>query len=120
MLEYDGHLITFELPKIPIPGERVPLSRLKDHRLDFLNFEGALEPGPSGEDRGHVTPWTHGTYHIFRRTEQKLIVELTSPKLSARIALLPGNIEDGAIDSHSPLWPGVLRWELRAPRWDIK
>ena len=120
MFESDGHLITFELPKLPIPGERIQICRLNDHRIQFLDFEGPLDRGANAEDRGHVTQWTTGTYHHYRWSEQKLIVELTSSKLSARIVLLPGKIADGAIDTRSPMWPGVIRWELRVPRWELK
>ncbi len=120
MFENDEHLITFELPKLPIPGERIPICRLKDHRLHFLDFQGPLDRGANAEDRGHVTQWTTGTYHHYRWSEQKLIVELTSSKLSARIVLLPGKIANGAIDTRSPIWPGVIRWELRVPRWELK
>jgi len=120
MFEVDEHLITFELPKLPIPGDRIPLRRLKDHRLHYLDYQGALEPGAHNEDRGHVTQWTSGSFHHYRWTEQKLIVELTSLKLSARIVLLPGKIVDGVTDTRSPRWPGVLRWELRAPRWEVR
>ena len=117
----DGeHLVTFELVKLPIPGERVPLLRLTDHRHHYLEYEGALEPGPMAEDRGHVTCWTAGNYSLYRWTKQKLIVELTSPKLSARIAMLPGDQSAGSIETSSHLWPGVIRWELRAPRWDVR
>ncbi len=120
MFQDSEHLITFELPKIPIPGERVSLCRLQDHRLHYLEYEGALDPGPNAENRGFVTRWTAGSYHIYRWTRQKLIVELTSPKLSARIVLLPGNEADGVIETRSTHWPGVISWELRVPRWDVK
>jgi len=120
MFEDSEHLITFELPKLPIPGERIPICRLNDHRRHYLDYEGALDPGPNSEDRGHVTRWTAGKYQFYRWTEQKLIVELTSPKLSARIALLPGDIKQGGIETQSTRWPGAVRWELRAPRWDLK
>ncbi len=120
MFEDSEHLVTFELPKLPIPGERVPICRLCDHRCHYLDYEGALEPGPHSEDRGHVTRWTAGNYRFYRWTKEKLIVELTSPKLFARIALLPGDIKKGTIETRSTRWPSAIRWELRVPRWDIK
>lgn len=120
MFEDDEHLITFEIATLPIPGERMGMRRLHDHRLHYLDYEGPLEPGLIGEDRGHVTRWAVGEYDFFRWTENKLIVELTSPKLSARIVLLPGKIEGGVLDTCSSLWPGVISWELRVPRWDVK
>jgi DNA polymerase Ligase (LigD) len=120
MFEDSEHLVTFELPKLPIPGERVPIQRLADHRLHYLNYEGPLDPGLDSQDRGHVTRWTEGNYQFYRWTEQKLIVELTSVKLSARIAMLPGDIKKGRIDTQSSFWPAAIDWELRAPRWDLK
>lgn len=119
MFEMEERLITFELPTLPIPGDRVPLWRLDDHRLHYLDYEGVLEPGPTGNARGTVTRWTSGHYQFYRWTKDKLIVELQSDKLSARIALVPGKASDGTVDTSSHLWPGVLRWELRAPRWHL-
>jgi hypothetical protein len=120
MFEDSEHLVTFELSKLPIPGDRVPLRRLADHRLHYLTYEGPLDPGPDSESRGHVTRWTEGNYQFYRWTEQKLIVELTSAKLSARIALLPGDFKKGQIETRSAYWPAAIAWELRAPRWDLK
>ncbi len=115
MFESSGHLITFELPRIPIPSERIPLVRLNDHRIDCLQLEGSLSPGPLGEDRGYVSRWAAGTYHCLKQKAGKRIIELSSDRFSAQIVLMP-KLE---IPSNDP-WPDVKNWDLYVSRWAMK
>jgi hypothetical protein len=89
LFENSGHLVTFEMPRMPIPGERLRLIRLGNHRVDYLQLEGKLGPGLQGENRGYVTRWAAGTFHCLRRTPAKRIIELTSERFSAQIVLMP-------------------------------
>jgi hypothetical protein len=123
MFEASERLVTFELPRIPIPGERIPLVRLVDHRRDFLEFEGKLSPAEDGSDRGHVTRWAAGSYHFFRRTREKQIVELDSDRFSARLVLKPRfSLEDLAASARSPSldWAPIDQWEMYVPRWSLR
>jgi len=105
MLEKDGRLTTFELLQLPIPGERFPVRRLAEHRIDYLDYEG-----PVSGDRGHVTKWTAGHYLTFAETEEKWVVALHSPRLAARLVLLRPSSDN--IESLSV-------WYLRASRWNV-
>jgi hypothetical protein len=106
MLEKSGRLVTFELFQLPIPGERFPVRRLAEHRIDYLDYEG-----PISGDRGHVTQWTAGHYLTALESEHKWILELYSPRLSARIVLLRPT-SDTILDQ--------TMWHLRASRWNIR
>ena len=50
MLEHAGALRTWALEKPPLPGEIVVAERLPDHRLEYLDYEGAVS-----HDRGVVS-----------------------------------------------------------------
>ncbi len=89
MFENGGHLVTFEMARIPIPGERLALTRLDNHRIAYLELEGKLSPGLQGEDRGYVTRWATGTFQCLKRSPAKRIIELTSDRFSAQIVLMP-------------------------------
>ncbi len=89
MFENGGHLVTFEMPRIPIPGERLALTRLDNHRVAYLELEGKLSPGLQGEDRGYVTRWAAGTFQCLKRSPAKRIIELISDRFSAQIVLMP-------------------------------
>jgi hypothetical protein len=99
-------LTTFELLQLPIPGERFPVRRLAEHRIDYLDYEG-----PVSGDRGHVTKWTAGHYLAFADTEEKWVVELHSPRLTARLVLLRPS-SDNISNS--------VTWHLRASRWSVR
>jgi hypothetical protein len=115
MFENGGHLVTFELPRIPIPSERLPLIRLNNHRIDYLELEGTLSPGPMGEDRGHVSRWAAGTYHCLKLKPGKRIIELSSDRFSAQIVLMP-KLEFPSNEA----WPDIKFWEMYVSRWAMK
>jgi hypothetical protein len=88
MFEFGDALKTYELLRLPIPGERIPVQNLADHRLHYLDYEG-----PVSNNRGHVTRWAKGTYRTIRsgfneHDEKKWIVDLFSDRLHARLAIL--------------------------------
>ncbi|MCY2976121.1 MAG: hypothetical protein NTW52_15810 [Planctomycetota bacterium] len=106
MLEKNGRLATFELFQLPIPGERFPVRRLAEHRIDYLDYEG-----PISGDRGHVTQWTAGHYLTAVESDNKWILELYSPRLSARIVLLRPTSDNIT---------AATTWHLRASRWNVR
>ena len=58
MLEHEGALRTWRLASAPTrPGDVIDAEALGDHRLAYLDYEGAV----SGE-RGTVTRWDGGDY----------------------------------------------------------
>jgi len=105
MLEKDGRLITFELQLLPIAGEKIAVRPLPSHRVDYLDYEGPVLQG-----RGHVTQWTKGNYVTASESLEKWIVELYSPRLTARVVLIR--------PAESEFEPSPL-WHLRASRWVV-
>jgi hypothetical protein len=106
MLEKNGLLTTFELFQLPIPGERFPVRRLPEHRIDYLDYEG-----PVSGNRGHVSQWTAGHYLTAVESDSKWILELHSPRLSARIVLLRPTSDNIT---------AATTWHLRASRWNVR
>ena len=105
LLEQNERLITFELQQLPIPGEKIVVRPLPDHRLVYLEYEG-----PISGDRGHVTQWTSGHYTTIADTDERWILELQSHRLSARLVLIrPPKAELLAVN----------HWHLRASRWHV-
>jgi hypothetical protein len=94
MLECDGALLTWrltELPKSWPQGNQthdansptsVAATRLPDHRLDYLEYEGSV----SGA-RGKVTRVVRGDYRVLAESEAELLFELQSDTLTGRVAL---------------------------------
>jgi hypothetical protein len=83
MLDRDGALMTWRLAELPpnwqqSPLEQVaqepielPATRLPDHRLAYLDYEG-----PVSHNRGHVTRIDRGEYEIARESPAWLEVRL--------------------------------------------
>jgi hypothetical protein len=94
MLEREGALWTWRLSELPAAwrnegtarqGEPCELSavRLAEHRLDYLEFEGAL----SG-DRGSVSRYDSGTYRLEADDGRELRVELFGAVVRGAAALV--------------------------------
>lgn len=79
MLERDGVLLTWSLPALPAAwsgeedsaAEQIAVTRLADHRLAYLDYEG-----PISGDRGVVTRVDGGEYEVLEETEQAIRVRL--------------------------------------------
>lgn len=56
LLQADEAALTWELPRLPMQGESLPVQRLADHRLHYLDYEG-----PLSENRGQVSAWDRGS-----------------------------------------------------------
>ncbi len=96
MLEREGALLTWSLAKLPAAWERplnvrvgegsaedeVTAIRLADHRLAYLDYEGAL----SG-DRGQVTRVDRGEYTVIDESADWLRVQISGAELHARMRL---------------------------------
>ena len=97
MLEREGALSTWRLSELPAAwrkegavrqGEPCELSavRLAEHRLDYLEYEGAL----SG-DRGSVSRYDAGTYEIIEAHQEAIAFELSGAILKGCASLAPVN-----------------------------
>ena len=90
MLETDGVLATWALPRPPDATDPMIVEALPDHRLAYLDYEG-----PISGDRGSVTRWDCGTYLVERRGEAELVVTLAGGKLTGRATLTRRSGETG-------------------------
>lgn len=77
MLEDDGALLTWSLLELPAPGGLATFAtRLDDHRIEYLDYEGPL----SGE-RGSVSRVDAGEFRWIERTDQRMVVSLAGRQL---------------------------------------
>lgn len=89
MLEAAGVLWTWELREAPEIGSSQSATRLADHRLHYLDYEG-----PVSGDRGEVRRWDWGEYTLcVPRDEQDcppatLIVRLLGERLWGEASLV--------------------------------
>jgi hypothetical protein len=83
MLEQGGLLASWALPAEPTIGCVLNAEILKDHRLDFLDFEGPLDG-----DRGHVSRHDAGTYETLAEDAQRLVIRLRGKKVDARVTIV--------------------------------
>ena len=93
MLERDGVLMTWTLTELPAPWRQpsekdrpdvleVSATRLPDHRLAYLDYEGPL----SG-DRGHVTRIDRGAYALLEESPNDLQVDLAGARAIGTVRL---------------------------------
>jgi hypothetical protein len=82
MLELDGALKTWRLPRPPDVGAEMDCEALADHRIEYLDYEG-----PISGDRGAVTRWDRGTYVLERRSDAEWIARLVGEKQAGRARL---------------------------------
>jgi DNA polymerase ligase (LigD)-like protein len=82
MLEAGEALRTFALPHWPEPGETVNAEQLADHRLAYLDYQGAISGG-----RGEVTRQEAGQYEIENDTSDTLLVRLRGRRLAGTLLL---------------------------------
>ena len=89
MLEQEGMLRTWALDKPPLPGEIVSAERLPDHRLEYLDYEGAVS-----RERGVVSRVDSGRYEVLQETATVLAVRLEGQRIHGTLTLLA---EDAAL-----------------------
>lgn len=94
MLEADGTLLTWELRALPAnwvqvlkveitsKSEEVDALPLADHRLSYLDYEGAVSAG-----RGTVTRVDRGELKWLKRSSDRLEVELSGSLLLGNAVL---------------------------------
>jgi hypothetical protein len=81
MLEDGGELLTWSVTELPtLGGPAVPATKLANHRLAYLDYEGAV----SG-DRGEVRRVDRGDFEWLERTPQRLACELMGTQLAGRL-----------------------------------
>lgn len=72
-------LRTWRLADSPLqaaPGQRIPATRLPDHRPVYLTYEG-----PISGDRGHVRRLDHGPAEVLTDSEDTFVARLHGTQL---------------------------------------
>lgn len=82
MLERTGVLLTWALATEPEWGTPIPAERLADHRMAYLDYEGALTQG-----RGTVSRWDRGTYEVHSESDEAFHAHLQSDRLNGDLIL---------------------------------
>lgn len=82
MLEHEGVLVTWALAELPRVGSSIAATQLANHRLAYLQYEGAI----SG-DRGEVWRIDEGEYEWIERLEERVIVVLQGRTGRIRVEL---------------------------------
>lgn len=82
MLEQEASLATWALPLPPDAAMEMPANRLPDHRLAYLDYEG-----PVSGNRGSVSRWDQGVYHIEQHTDELWLVTLQGQRLQGPVKL---------------------------------
>ena len=82
MLEAAGALATWALSQEPAAGIAIAAEALADHRLAYLDFEGAVSGG-----RGSVARWDQGDYRLVSRRDDQWVVDLRGVRLLGRVTL---------------------------------
>lgn len=82
MLEAGDALRTFALSHWPATGETVCAEQLADHRLAYLDYEGAISGG-----RGDVMRQEAGEYEIESEASDTLLVRLRGRRLRGTLLL---------------------------------
>jgi hypothetical protein len=73
MLEDGGRLITWAIPELPRAGLQTAATKLPDHRLAYLDYEG-----PVTGDRGEVRRCDSGEYISRQWSDSLAVVALCS------------------------------------------
>jgi hypothetical protein len=93
MLEQNGALLTWSLAELPGAWKGEPAdaeatkhgvhaTRLADHRLAYLDYEGAVS-----NDRGHVKRVAQGDYSTLAQSDAQLDVRMDSETVDGRVRL---------------------------------
>lgn len=82
MFEQGGVLRTWAVESLPLPGETVTAEQLNDHRLAYLDYEGAI----SG-DRGTVRRVASGSYDIVEVSPETFVVKIKADALRGFLTL---------------------------------
>jgi hypothetical protein len=76
MLENSGALRTWRLDAEPASGHSIAAMPLPLHRLEYLDYEGAVSGG-----RGEVHRWDRGVYTALHEADGNLVVQLSGDLL---------------------------------------
>ncbi len=94
MLEYGDSLKTWAIESWPLPLNIPQRStRLSEHRLEYLEYEGPLSDG-----RGHVARVAQGTFETVEQATDQLLVRLSEKSTAIRLEITPDTITSWSDD----------------------
>jgi hypothetical protein len=82
MLEQGDSLRTWRLSQPPDAAESIAAEALPDHRLAYLDYEGAVSGG-----RGNVERWDRGEYEVIASMPDRVVVHLHGRRLEGAASL---------------------------------
>ncbi len=82
MLEAGPALWTWRLAVVPESGHEQQATRIPDHRLTYLDFEGPVSDG-----RGRVTRRDAGDFTLLEQSDDRLVLAIRGRVLCGRLAL---------------------------------
>jgi hypothetical protein len=87
MIERTDALATWRLEREPAghAAERIPATRIHDHRKAYLQYEG-----PISQDRGHVTRVEEGACEILEESETAIQFHLRGRRIHGTYVLTVG------------------------------
>ena len=96
MLEFDGVLLTWELPTLAFEGlpanfERLNIRRLADHRLAYLSYEG-----PVSNNRGEVQRIDAGCFEVMEASETWARIQATGARWQIEMRLPKAVLSDNS------------------------
>ncbi|GEM_PF-1079592 len=95
MLEQEGVLKTWRLPKNPLESPTMVVQRLPDHRLAYLDYEG-----PVSKNRGYVRRIDRGAYR-GQISPESVVVALEGERLRGTVYLTKTGEEEWAFEFRS-------------------
>ena len=82
MLEAGNVLQTWRLSGPPQPGVSIPAEKSFDHRLMYLDYEGAISGG-----RGSVIRWDGGNFEAMIEEDNRRVIRLVGKRLQGLVEL---------------------------------
>lgn len=95
MLQCGTVLRTWALAAVPEGECRVEARALPDHRLAYLDYEGAVSGG-----RGDVKRWDRGSYEMLQCRDELVVVQLRGARCRGKATL--------SREKDSDVWQFVL------------
>jgi hypothetical protein len=86
MFECGNVLRTFACPDEPTVGQPLPVERLDDHRLEYLDYEGPVSRG-----RGVVSKWDCGEFSVIAETPQQWLLDVCGRRWTGHVRFDAGD-----------------------------
>ena len=83
MLEAGNVLQTWRLSDVPQLAVAIPAEKSFDHRLMYLDYEGAISGG-----RGSVIRWDGGNFETLIEQENRRVIQLKGKRLQGTVELV--------------------------------